>query len=41
MKQVFTKILDNAQVVVRNVEEQIQIIVHTLEGYRKEIEELN
>jgi hypothetical protein len=40
LKEVFTNILDNAQEAMRNTEEHIQIIMQTLEGYRKEIEEL-
>jgi hypothetical protein len=39
LKGVFTKILDSAQAGMRNVEEQIQIIMQTLEDYNKEIKE--
>jgi hypothetical protein len=40
MKEVFTRIPDNARVSMRNEKEQIQIIVQTLENYNKEIKEL-
>jgi hypothetical protein len=40
LKEVFTRIPDRAQVVMRNAKEQIQIIAQTLEDYKKEIEEL-
>jgi hypothetical protein len=40
LKEVFTKILDNTQAAMSSVEEQIQIITHTLEDYKKDIEEL-
>jgi hypothetical protein len=40
LKEFFTIIPENAEEVVRNVEEHIQIIVWTLEDYKKDIEEL-
>jgi hypothetical protein len=33
LKEFFTRIQDNVQAAMRNVEEQIQIIMHTLENY--------
>jgi predicted nucleic acid-binding Zn-ribbon protein len=40
LKEVFTKIPDNAQAAMSSVEEHIQIIMQMLEDYKKEIEEL-
>jgi hypothetical protein len=40
MKEVFKIIPYNAQVVMRNLEEQIKIIAQMLEDYKKEIKEI-
>jgi DNA repair exonuclease SbcCD ATPase subunit len=40
LKEVFTRIPDNAQEATSNAEEHIQIIVQMLEDYKKEIEDL-
>jgi DNA-directed RNA polymerase specialized sigma54-like protein len=40
LKEVFTRIPDNTQAAMSNAKEQIQIIVQTLEDYKKEIEDL-
>jgi hypothetical protein len=39
-KELFTRIPDNAQASMSNVEEHIQIIAQTLEDYKNNIEDL-